>query len=167
MQSAKDTFFLALRERLAALNPERTLLADGAVQPAVVVAENLPASATPPLPDVFCLRWGGVSVAAGLGGTPQPLLALECSITYFTAGDAEHRGAGRGRALAELDGELLRICAPPHAPKVDATQAPASSVLPSRIVWTVPQLGEAEGEGATLRRTARVTVFVFPEGALA
>ena len=41
MQFAKDSFFLALQERLAALNPVRSVTLNGATVPAVVVVENL------------------------------------------------------------------------------------------------------------------------------
>jgi hypothetical protein len=166
VQSTKDTFLLTLRQRLAALNPARAVFLDGAQQPAVVAAENQPATAALPLPRVFYLRWGAVrAVAAGLAGSAQPLLALECAITYAAEDDAES-GATRGRMLSELDRELLRICVPPHAAKLDATQEPPAA-LPSRIVWQTPELGDAAPAGAALERTARVTVFAFAEEKLA
>ena len=50
MQSAKDSFYIALRGRLAALNPQRAVFLDGATRPAIVVCENEPlTSAAPPL----------------------------------------------------------------------------------------------------------------------
>jgi len=42
MQFAKDSFFLALQQKLAGLNPARTITLNGATDPAVVVVENLP-----------------------------------------------------------------------------------------------------------------------------
>ncbi len=36
MQFAKDSFYMALRERLASLNPQRTVTLNGATRPAVV-----------------------------------------------------------------------------------------------------------------------------------
>ena len=42
MQFAKDSFFLALQQRLAALNPARTVTLNGATVPAILVVENLP-----------------------------------------------------------------------------------------------------------------------------
>ena len=41
MQAAKDSFYMALRERLAALNPARTMVIDGVTVPAIVVRENM------------------------------------------------------------------------------------------------------------------------------
>jgi hypothetical protein len=41
MQGAKDSFYMALRSRLAVLNPARTMVIDGVTVPAIVVRENL------------------------------------------------------------------------------------------------------------------------------
>jgi hypothetical protein len=39
MQNAKDSFYIALRTRLAALNPERTILLRGTKRPGILVEE--------------------------------------------------------------------------------------------------------------------------------
>ncbi len=44
MQFAKDSFYIALRDRLAVLNPARTVYLDGVTRPAVIVAENQPST---------------------------------------------------------------------------------------------------------------------------
>jgi hypothetical protein len=49
MQRAKDTFYITLRDRIAALNPARTVLVRGVVRPAVLVEENELAVDFPPL----------------------------------------------------------------------------------------------------------------------
>ncbi len=41
MQAAKDSFYMALRERLKALNPARTMVIDGVTVPAIMVRENM------------------------------------------------------------------------------------------------------------------------------
>ena len=46
MQFAKDSFFLALQERLVGINPTRTVTLNGATIPAMVVVENLPPTST-------------------------------------------------------------------------------------------------------------------------
>ena len=46
MQDARDTFFVALRTRLAAINPERTIVLRGQIRPGVLVEENELSSAT-------------------------------------------------------------------------------------------------------------------------
>ena len=61
MQNAKDSFYIALRTRLAAINPERTILLRGAVRPGILVEEaEAPFSQIPN--DVFVLRWLGLGV---------------------------------------------------------------------------------------------------------
>ena len=66
MQNAKDSFYMALRTRLAAINPERTILLRGAVRPGILVEEaEAPFSQLPN--DVFVLRWLGLGVDMDLG----------------------------------------------------------------------------------------------------
>jgi hypothetical protein len=165
MQSAKDSFYVALRDRLAALAPERTVFLNGVVRPAVIVAENEPVTSAAPLAEAFYLEWGPPRVTEGSDGATRPLLALDCAITYRTSGNGDAGSIDRGRALAALDQELFQICFPPDAPKQDHTQTPAVD-LGSRIFWTRPQLEPAEAAGSELRRTAKVTVLFFPEAEL-
>ena len=55
MQNAKDSFYMALRTRLASINPERTVLLRGTVRPAILLEEaEAPFSQLPS--DVFVLR---------------------------------------------------------------------------------------------------------------
>ena len=66
MQNAKDSFYMALRTRLTAINPERTVLLRGAIRPGILVEEaEAPFSQLPS--DVFVLRWLGLDVDADLG----------------------------------------------------------------------------------------------------
>jgi len=139
MQSAKDSFYVALRDRLAALNPQRTVTVNGVTRPAVLVVENESITAAGPLPEAFYLGWGNAQpVAATLNGQP-PLLALECTVSYWTGGSAEMQGVDRGRTLAQLDYELLTICTPPSTPMCDYTQTPPAP-LGANVLWTLPQL---------------------------
>src|SRR5579883_1566813 len=71
MQFAKDSFAVALRERLAALNPGRTVTLGGVQRPAVVVRENEMPNAAEPAMECFYLEWGAcraVGEGGGLGG---------------------------------------------------------------------------------------------------
>lgn len=190
MQSAKDTFYVALRDRLAALNPERTIFLNGVTRPAALVVENEHITSAGPPPQAFCIRWGEARPAETMARAPRPLLALECAISYWTAGTAENQGVDRGRLLAALDAELLQICSPHHAPKRDYAQTPEVD-LGTEVLWSVPQLrlrsaaprlaadatewqltaGEllttTPGPGnppARLERIAALTVFFYPEG---
>ncbi len=63
MQNARDTFYVTLRDRLAAINPGRTMVLRGVTRPGVLVEENELVSAFQPV-NAFCLHWTGLSVDA-------------------------------------------------------------------------------------------------------
>ncbi len=96
MQFAKDSFFLALQERLAGLNPARTITLNGATVPAVVVAENLPPSSAEPLPNAFYIEWGAAEVVEGYAGQRSADEAGMSSISYYTLGSVQSM-VDRGR----------------------------------------------------------------------
>lgn len=160
LQAAKDSFYMALKERLAALNPARLVTVAGEVRPAVLVAENEPLTAAGRAQHAFYLEWGAASAADGLpAGT---VMRMECAVHYAGAGTEELQRQDRGRVLGALDGELLTILSPNTAPLRDYTQTPARA-LGSEIFWSAAQLGEAEASGAEVKRVVRVTVYFFPE----
>lgn len=171
MQYAKDSFYVALRERLSGLNPLRTVTVNGVTRPAVIVAENELVIPIDPLPDAFYLEWGAVEVVNS-HAAKQPLMQMDCVISYHTLGSSES-GVDRGRSLASLDAELLGICQPQHTPKRDYSQAPSVD-LGTNIFWTVPQLGEVAGQdgparlpersqGARLERKTMLKLFFFSQ----
>jgi hypothetical protein len=161
MQSAKDSFYMALRQRLAAVSPARTTTLDGRQQPAILVSENesRPGAALPT--DCFCLSFGEVRVAPGFERAPDPLMACECTIEYSTHGAAANR-SDRGRALGALDADLLRICTPPSTQKIDYTQQPPCA-LAGNIFWLRPQYQAVEEDGVSLRRAATLMLYFAPE----
>ncbi len=162
MQHTKDSFYVALRDRLAVLNPARTVYLDGATRPAVIVAENQPSTPSAPLPDAFYLQWGAVREVKNALRSPRPLLVLDCQIVYRTIGTEGNSSVDRGRVLAALDLELLQISNPPETVKRDYTQATPPD-LGTKIFWTRPQVVETVALGNELRRTAKVTVHFYPE----
>jgi hypothetical protein len=161
MQSAKDSFYIALRDRLAALAPERTVTIGGQERPAVLAAENEPVTSGSPQPDAFYLHWEGVRTASAAGAR-RPLLRLECRIAYRTQGSSALNGVDRGRALAALDLELCGILAPHFAEKKDYSQ-PEPQALGSAVLWSAPEFAAAEAHDNELRRVARVALFFWPE----
>ncbi len=168
MQFTKDSFYMALRERLAALNPQRTVTLNGVTRPAVIVAENELVVPVEPLPDAFYIEWGAARIVQRQAGS-RALMQLDCAISHHTLGSVES-GVDRGRLLATLDNELLSICQPQHTAKQDFTQTPAVA-LGTSIFWTGPEFGEVSGVIAgdvnskriRLERKVRVTVFFFSE----
>lgn len=169
MQFAKDSFSMALRERLAALNPARTVMLHGSERPAVVVLENEVTSAAEIMPECFYLQWGKLQVVEAVSAE-RPLCAIECEISYFSRGSVES-GVDRGRVLGELDRELFMICQPPNTPKLDFSQIPNVG-LGTGVFWTLPEGGDSEREGiaawrkqgdAISGRVAKLKVFFFAE----
>jgi len=156
MQFAKDSFFLALQQRLAGLNPARTVTINGATVPAVVVVENLPPSWAEPQPNTFYIEWGAADVVEA-GSDNGALMSLECVISYYTFGTVASM-VDRGRVLGQLDDELLAICQPPNTEKRDYTQSPSAD-LGTSVFWGQPSFAEGKGAG---RFGGRVT---FPERA--
>ena len=162
MQFSKDSFYIALRTRLAVVNPGRTVTLQGVVRPAVYVVENEPLISAAPPTECFAISFGGAHAVAEMSGAKRPLIALDCEIAYRTAGSATSLNTDRGRTLAALDLELLQICAPPSVAKQNYSVTP-SVALGTQVLWQRPQLAAMQQAGDELRRIAKTTVFFYPE----
>jgi hypothetical protein len=185
MQFAKDSFFLTLQQRLAGLNPARSVTVNGTTVPAVLVVENLPPSSAEPQPNTFYIEWGEADVMDGHAGS-APLMSLDVVISYYTLGSVASM-VDRGRVLGQLDRELLGICQPPSTDKRDYTQSPSTD-LGTSVFWGQPSFGEGKGAGmfwgyasfperakrgvtdsaesfqdARVERKARLTMYFFAE----
>lgn len=170
MQFAKDSFFLALRDRLAGVNPGRTIALNGATVPGIVVVENLPPASSEPLPNVFYVEWGTGSVIDGHAGNGA-LLSVDCFISYYSLGTVASM-VDRGRVLGQLDAELLAICQPANTEKRDYSQAPSRD-LGTKVFWSQPVFEdgvksavESRAErhaDARVERRAMVKVYFFSE----
>lgn len=164
MQNAKDTFYLTLESRLAALNPSRTIVLRGVVRPATLVDENeLPTASIPT--DAFRLQWTKLQVTSA---SPLPWIALECAIHYATDGSPANGGMDRGRALAAMDAELAAALAQqPHTvPKLNyAAAGPgiAPVIMQTNVFWADPVFGAIATTDERLARTAIVQVFAYQE----
>ncbi len=140
MQAAKDSFYMALRERLTVLNPARTMVIDGVTVPAIVVRENMEPRFDEAQTEAFYVDFGDILIAESI----RPMLGLDCHIWYASEGSGG-TGVDRGRVLAEMDVELVRICDPPHTEMLDYSQVPSVD-LGSGIFWTVPELASSPGD---------------------
>lgn len=185
MQFAKDSFFLGLRERLASLNPARTVTSNGTTVPAVLVVENLPPSSAEPQPNTFYIEWGSAEVMSAHAGNGA-LMSVNVVISYYSLGSVASM-VDRGRLLAQLDDELLAICQPPYTEKRDYTQSPSVD-LGTSVFWGQPSFTEGKGSGmywgrvsfperiksgttdeaeshqdARVERKARLTLYFFSE----
>ena len=159
MQNAKDTFYVTLRDRLAALNPSRTVQVRGALRPAVVVAENELEQTDAALVEAFVLTWKDTAVDSS---EPMELCRAECAIDYATRGTPELSGMDRGRVLDAMDGELRRMLQPSAVVKQRFDVSP-EVVMATRIFWSAPVFGAVGMEADRIGRTATVVLFALQE----
>jgi hypothetical protein len=158
MQAAKDTFLKTLASRLAVVNSARTVTLDGVTRPAVLALENeIPMPPDTAL-ETFLLNWqGAAKVVPG-----EPLMQLDCKLSYGTKGTDAMLRTDCGRILTAMDQELLRICEPHCAAQVDYSTTPVTA-LGNNIFWDAPVLGAVKSGNGVLKRTAEITLFYFPE----
>jgi hypothetical protein len=161
MQNAKDTFYITLRDRIAALNPARTIVVRGITRPGVVVEENELVSAYDQA-DVFRLRWTGLQV------DPQgalPLITMRCQILYSTAGGAGNGGMDRGRLLTAMDAELAAALSQPprHTVKTNYATTQPSAAMRTHIFWNDAVFQAEQPKEERLERAATVDVFSYQE----
>jgi len=164
MQNAKDTFYVTLQSRLAALNPARTIVVRGVVRPGILVDENELPTAWVPV-NAFRLDWTALQVDSQ---GPLPIATLECSIRYATDGDSGNGGMDRGRLLSAMDAELTAaLGAIPHAVGKMNYSAAGTGVAPTgmgtNVFWADPVFGAATTVGDRLERTATVKVLAYQE----
>lgn len=158
MQNAKDTFYITLRNRLATVNPERTMTLRGVVRPGILVEEAEAPAAQLPL-DVFVLRWTKLAADTQL---PSILATMTCEIHYATSGTQANLGLDRGRALEEMDDELLRMLCPASTPKMDYAQSPAAQ-MGTNVFWSPAVFAAEVTTRERVGRVATVEVFAFQE----
>lgn len=158
MQNAKDSFYMALRSRLAVLNPERTIVIRGAVRPGIMVEEaEAPFGQLPS--DVFILRWLGLGTDINL---EAPMIAAECEIVYQTCGCQSFGGLDRGRVLSAMDEELLSMLQPFSTPKLSFTATPPAPML-TQVFWDEPGFGPVTTQKDRLGRSVKVMVYSYQE----
>lgn len=158
MQNAKDSFYMALRTRLVTVNPERTCLIRGAVRPGILVEEA--EAPFPQLPtDVFVLRWTALGADLDLGST---MAAAQCEILYSTCGTQSFGGLDRGRAMSEMDEEVLAILQPFHTPKLNYAATPPAAML-TQVFWDEAAFAPLVTLRDRLSRMAAVMVYSYQE----
>ena len=158
MENAKNTFYVTLRNRLAVLNPGRTVVIRGLVRPGILVEENEVVTAVLP-PDVFVLRWTKAQADPWL---PMTMAQMECEIVYATDGNADNAGMDRGRMLAAMDAELVGMLAPNSVVKTNYGVSPAA-VMQTSVFWSSAVYGPVKANHERLERVAAVQVFSYQE----
>ena len=158
MQQARDSFYIALRDRLAVINPARTMTIRGLERPSILVEDA--EAPVPQMPnDLFVLRWTSMVTQTQL---PSILVLMTCEIHYASSGSEQNGGLDRGRALAKMDEELAEMLSPFRTPKMDYTHTPATT-MQTMVFWSEPDYGAVKTSRDLLQRIATVTVFAFEE----
>ncbi|WP_263411108.1 HYR domain-containing protein [Terriglobus tenax] len=152
MQTAKDTFYAALRDRMAAQFPGRTAAIRGLVRPAVMVEENELVTGDSPL-ETFVLRWTGRSVEGS-----SDVEMLTCEIRYATEGSQELAGVDRGRRLSELDAELTQVLEPRVTAEKNFAISPPE-VTGANVFWSEPAFEDSATDADRLERVVKVSVM--------
>ena len=109
MQPAKDSFYVELRDRLVAVDPQRTITSTG---PPGRPSWWPRTSRRPPL-----LRCATPSICIGAARVrcshpAERMMEMDCTISYCTKGTEQNGRLDRGRDLASLDNDVLAICSP-------------------------------------------------------
>ncbi|MHB1023188.1 MAG: hypothetical protein ACYC46_07790 [Acidobacteriaceae bacterium] len=158
MENAKNTFYVTLRDRLAVVNPERTMVLRGLIRPGILVEENEMLTAMQP-PDVFVLRWTKLQVDTNL---PIPLAQMECEFLYATDGNADNAGMDRGRLLAAMDAELMAMMTPNSTQKMNYTPNTVQT-MQTNVFWGNPVFAPVKVTDERLERSATVQVYSYEE----
>jgi hypothetical protein len=158
MKKARDSFYVALRDRLQVLNPGRQVMIRGVWRPGVLVEENESFAAIVP-DNVFVLRW-----TKTLADEQHALVRTQqtCEIQYQTAGTASAGGLDRGSLLTEMDAELLSILQPQQVQKTDYSVTPPTT-MGTRVSWTGSVFAPVARERDRLVRKAEITVVSYEE----
>src|ERR1700749_919950 len=158
MQNAKDSFYIALRTRLAVVNPKRTILLRGSLRPGILVEEaEAPFTQLPN--DVFVVRWLGLGTDLDLSSA---MTAQECEVVYQTCGTQAFGGLDRGRALSEMDEEVIAMLQPFCAPKLNYAVQPAAPML-TQVFWDEPVFTPVVALRDRLSRSAKVVIYSYQE----
>lgn len=158
MQNAQNTFYITLRNRLVALNPNRTIYLRGVTRPGILVESNELVVAQPPS-DVFVLRWIGIHYDQYL---PDVMTQMQCEIAYMTEGTVGNLGMDRGAMITEMDAELMSLLQPNSAQKTNYTPTPAVT-METQIFWSEATFHTLKVERDRLSRVATVSVFSYEE----
>jgi hypothetical protein len=149
---------VTLRNRLAIVNPQRVMIMRGIERPGILM-EEAEAVVAQMQCDVFVLRWTDLSLNTQL---PSALAQMTCEIHYSTSGTQLNAGLDRGRALEQMDAELLAIVTPTSALKMNYSKT-AAVAMETTVFWTEPGFTPLSTQRDLLTRVAKVIVFAHQE----
>jgi hypothetical protein len=110
--------------------------------------------------DAFYIEWGD---AHAVRPAVSILTAVNCTISYSSAGTEQNGGLDRGRMMGELESELLGICSPAATHKFDYTVSGDPAYLGTDIFWSQPTFHPTKAAPGCVAREASLTVYFYPE----
>jgi len=90
------------------------------------------------------------------------MAADECELLYQTAGTQSFGGLDRGRALSEMDEELVAMVQPFFTPKMNYIPTPPAAML-THVFWDEPSFTPIVTQRDLLSRSAKVMVYSYQE----
>ncbi len=90
------------------------------------------------------------------------MAAEQCEIVYQTSGTQSFGGLDRGRALSEMDEELMAMLQPFSTPKLNYSATPPAAML-TQVFWDEPVFGPMTINRDVLGRSASVLVYSYQE----
>lgn len=164
MQNAKDTFYVTLRNRLAAASPESVCVVRGVARPAILVEEN-ELELSEVVSGAFRLRWTKRSSDHAENAVLDTAL---CEIRYGAADAASPYAMGRGRELSAIEVLLDAILCPGFGLKQSYSEASGMSAgtamgnpCGTNVFWREAEPRVTNKDGS---RMAVVAVMAYREG---
>ena len=90
------------------------------------------------------------------------MVAEQCEVIYQTCGTQSFGGLDRGRALSEMDEELIAMMQPFYTAKLNYTATPPAAML-TQVFWDEPAFAPIAIQRDRLSRTASVMVYSYQE----
>lgn len=151
IQAAKDSLYVALRDRLQVINPNRIALIGGATRIAIAMESVLQSEADKTIPGVFYVSFGQEEAVADAAAPGGVIVKVHCAVKYrAVAIPNTHAEAD----LSEMDAELLAAMMPTSTALTDYSQTNGVA-LGDRVYWTMPVIADKGVE-----RTAGFVLFV-------
>jgi len=90
------------------------------------------------------------------------MAAETCELIYQTCGTQSFGGLDRGRALSEMDEELMAMLRPFYTPKLNYSATPPAAML-TTVFWDEPVFTPIVTQRDRLSRSANVMVYSYQE----
>jgi hypothetical protein len=90
------------------------------------------------------------------------MATVECDIVYQTCGTQSFGGLDHGRALSQMDEELMAMIQPFYTPKLNFINQPPAAML-TQVFWNEPTFSPVVIQRDRLTRTAKVQVSSYQE----